>query len=385
MNELPDSDERIAAWRLSTLPFVTARRLRVLLTHALPSTIVERLRDGVGEWDPVTSKLLTFRPSNGAGRSLAELWSDALRASVPAFESTLDALRQCDVRVLGMPGYPDCLALDPAAPAVLYSRGDPNALAGRRVAIIGTRNATEHGRGAARRFGSELSEAGVDVVSGLARGIDAAAHRGVLDSGGVGRPVAVVASGLDVVYPPEHDRLWERVGDRGFLCTESPPGTTPEPFRFPLRNRIIAAMSEIVLVIESRLEGGSLITVREALQRGVTVMAVPGATSTRASQGTNMLIRDGALVAIDTDDVLAVLGLDNRRATGRFDPRVPPAGIDARILDLFDAEPLSLDDVAARARDSLGVSFGATAVSLGHLETSGWLICTGGWFERAHV
>ena len=385
MNDLPDPGERIAALRLSTLPFVTARRLRVLLAHGRPSTIVERLRDGDRDWDPVVRTLLSFRPANAAGRSLDEMWSAALRPTTTSRVSSLELPPHVDVRVLGMPGYPDCLALDPAAPAVLFSRGDMNTLAGRRVAIVGTRNATEHGRGAARRFGAELSEAGVEVVSGLARGVDAAAHRGVLDSGGAGRPVAVVASGLDVVYPPEHDRLWSSVGERGFLCTESPPGTVPEPFRFPLRNRIIAAMSEIVLVIESRLEGGSLITVREALQRGVTVMAVPGATSTRASQGTNMLIRDGALVAIDTDDVLAVLGLDNRRATGRFDPRVAPTGIDARILDLFDAEPLSLDDVATRARAAVGVSFGATAVSLGRLETSGWLICTGGWFERAHV
>jgi DNA processing protein len=381
VTNLPDPSERVAAWRLSTLPFITAHRLRVLLAHGRPSVIVDMLRERVSAPDPVTARLLSFRPTSAGGRSLAELWSDALHVPVDEHRSPLDV----DVRVIGLPGYPECLALDPSAPAVLFSRGDPIALAGRRVAIVGTRNATEHGRGAARRFGHELSEAGIGVVSGLARGIDAAAHRGVLESDGAGRPVAVVASGLDVVYPPEHEGLWSSVGQRGFLCTESPPGTTPEPFRFPLRNRVIAAMSEIVLVVESRLEGGSLITVREALQRGVTVMAVPGATSTRASQGTNMLIRDGALVAIETDDVLAVLGLDHRRAAGRFDPRVPAMGIDGSILALFDAEPLSLDDVAARARDALGASFGATAVSLGRLEAAGWLMCTGGWFERAHA
>jgi len=379
MTSASDAAERVAACRLAALPLVTARRLRLLLARGRPSVIVERLRDGGWDSDQVITRMLSFHPSTSAGRSLADLWREALVDS-----SSVDPLpTDIDVRVWGMADYPECLVGDPSAPAVLFSRGDVSVLSGRRVAIVGTRNATEYGRGVARRFGSELGEAGVAVVSGLARGVDAAAHRGVLDSRGPGRPVAVVASGLDVVYPPEHDRLWSMVGERGFLCTESPLGSAPEPFRFPLRNRIIAGLSEIVLVVESRLEGGSLITVREALQRGVTVMAVPGATSTRASQGTNLLIRDGALVAIDTDDVLAVLGLDHRRATGRFDPRVPAVGIDARVLELFDAEPLSLDDVATLARDSWGSSFGATAVSLGRLEAAGWLICTSGWFERA--
>ncbi len=379
MNELPDEVDMIAAWRLSALPFMTARRLRLLLSRGRPVTMVERLRDGDVDADVVMRDLSDFVPGGAGGRALGPVWSEALRRD----DSSLELPTGIDVRVLGLNGYPECLALDPLAPAVLFSRGDVGATAGRRVAIVGTRNATEHGRGAARRFGAELAEAGVDVVSGLARGIDAAAHRGVLDGGGRGRPVAVVASGLDVVYPPEHHDLWARVGEHGFLCGESPPGTAPEAFRFPLRNRIIAAMSEIVLVVESRLEGGSLITVREALRRGVTVMAVPGATSTRASQGTNMLLRDGAAVAIDTDDVLMALGLDGRRASCRFDHRVPPSGVDADILELFGADPLTLDDVATRSRDVLGLDFGVTAVGLGRLETSGWLICNGGWFERA--
>jgi DNA processing protein len=378
MTSLPDQHERLAALRLSTLPFVTAHRLRVLLASGTPTEVVSMLCEGGTH--PAIARVSSVVP-HGTDRSLAEVW----RRELASPTSTAELPDHLDVRVLGMSGYPDCLALDPSAPAVLFTRGDDSVLAGRRVAIVGTRNATEHGRGAARRFGHELSEAGVNVVSGLARGIDAAAHRGVLESTGTGRPVGVVASGLDVVYPPEHDRLWSQVGEIGFLCSESPPGTAPEAFRFPLRNRIIAALSEVVLVVESRLEGGSLITVREALHRGVTVMAVPGATTTKASQGTNMLLRDGASVAIDTDDVLTALGLDNRRAFDRFDPRVPPVGLDARLLALFHGEPMTLDDVAASARDHLGSSFAATAVSLGRLEAAGWLICTSGWFERVRM
>ena len=377
-NELPDSNEQFAARRLAELPFITAHRLRLLLSHGRPSEVAHGLRDGFITPTATLKTLLAFRPTNANGRTLAELWRENLRASSTSPTPPVDV----DVRVRGLPGYPDCLVDDPAAPAVLFSRGNVAALSARRVAIVGTRNATEHGRGAARRFGSELCEAGVSVISGLARGIDAAAHRGVFESAGDGRAVGVVASGLDVVYPPEHHQLWEGVSERGFLCTESPPGTVPEPFRFPMRNRIIAGLSEIVLVVESRLEGGSLITVREALSRGVTVMAVPGTTTTRASQGTNMLLRDGALVAIDTDDVLMALGLDHRRSTGRFDPRIPPTDFDARVLGLFAADPLTLDDISSLAQQSFGASFGSTAVSLGRLQAAGWLMCTGGWFER---
>jgi DNA processing protein len=195
-------------------------------------------------------------------------------------------------------------------------------------------------------------------------------------------PIAVVATGLDVVYPREHHGLWQEVGERGLLLSENPPGTGPLPFRFPLRNRIIAALSEVLLVVESRLDGGSLITVREALDRGVTVMAVPGATSTKAAQGTNMLIRDGALVAIEPDDVLIALGLDTRRQAPSFDSRQPPLWPDSEVLDLIAHDPLTLNDVARLADEKLEMSFGDVAVSLGRLEAHGWLMCTAGWFER---
>jgi DNA processing protein len=195
-------------------------------------------------------------------------------------------------------------------------------------------------------------------------------------------PIAVVATGLDVVYPREHHSLWAEVGERGLLLSENPPGTGPLPYRFPLRNRIIAALSEVLLVVESRLDGGSLITVREALDRGVTVMAVPGATSTKAAQGTNMLIRDGALVAIEPEDVLMALGLDTRRIVPSFDARQLPLWPDSDVLDLITTDPLTLNEVARLASEKLAMSFGDVAVSLGRLEAHGWLMCTAGWFER---
>ena len=183
--------------------------------------------------------------------------------------------------------------------------------------------------------GAELATAGAVVVSGLAKGIDGAAHRGALraPSGGP-RTVGVVANGLDCAYPREHAALWRAVADDGLLLSEWPPGTAPEKFRFPLRNRVLAALSEVLVVVESRERGGSLTTAREALERSIEVMAVPGAVHNRAAAGTNQLIRDGAQPVTDPSDVLLALGLDHRRAGRRaFDPRPLPRGVEATVLD----------------------------------------------------
>ncbi len=163
------------------------------------------------------------------------------------------------------------------------------------------------------------------VVSGLAKGIDGAAHRGALRAGS-GHVVGVVANGLDTPYPRVNTELWEAVARDGLLLSEWPPDTEPEKFRFPQRNRILAALSELVVVVESRERGGSLTTAREALERSIEVMAVPGSVHNRAAAGTNQLIRDGATPVTDVADVLLALGLDHRRDGRRFDPRPLPRG-----------------------------------------------------------
>jgi DNA processing protein len=283
-----------------------------------------------------------------------------------------------EVSVLGTAGYPALLAHDFQAPAVLFHRGDLGVLDHRRVGIVGTRNATASGRSTAATFGRLLADAGVTVVSGLARGIDGAAHRGVMSSP-TGRPVAVVASGLDVVYPKEHQQLWADVGKRGLLVSEAPPGTPPEAYRFPLRNRVLAALSEVLLVVESRASGGSLITVEAARARQVTVLVVPGSAANRASEGTNALARDGCGLALDVDDVLVALGLDTRRAgTLPFDPRPHPCGLDGHLLELIGADAVELDTLVQNAARPLG----EVALALGRLEASGWVQQTCGWFER---
>lgn len=355
---------------LAGLDLMTVVRLRSLLRHHAPAEA----------WQVVLGERRAAPPIAAAIAQVGvgDAWRASARRRSPAavWQMCLDA--QIGVAVLGTGAYPALLAQDFQAPAVLFHRGDLRALEHRRVGIVGTRNATASGRSTAATFGRLLADAGVTVVSGLARGIDGAAHRGVLSSA-EGRPVAVVASGLDVVYPKEHDRLWAEVAHRGLLLSESPPGTPPEAYRFPLRNRVLAALSEVLVVVESRASGGSLITVEAARARQVTVLVVPGSAANRASEGTNALARDGCGIALDVDDVLAALGLDTRRAGGLpFDPRPHPSGLDAELLELIGADAVELDTLVHNSSRSLG----EVALALGRLEASGWLHQTCGWFER---
>ncbi len=297
-------------------------------------------------------------------RDPAECWAATVAAGV-------------DVLTPAHPSYPAQLAADPAAPAVLFARGDLDVLDARRVGIIGTRNATQAGRSTAARLGCALSDEGVVVVSGLARGIDAAAHGGALASASA-RPVGVVGNGLDLPYPKQNAELWEQVAARGVLLSEWPVGTRPDAFRFPLRNRILAALVEVLVVVESRARGGSLITVREALHRSVEVMAVPGSVHSRASEGTNSLLSDGALTVTDAADVMLALGLDHRRAgRSRFDPRTPLSGSEAAVVAACRDDPRTIDGIMLLT----GASLGEAAMLLARLEHAGWLIETGGWFE----
>jgi DNA processing protein len=281
------------------------------------------------------------------------------------------------VIVAGEAAYPAQLLDDPRRPAALFVRGDLEALDARRVGIVGTRNATQRGRETAARFGYELAAEGVVVVSGLAKGIDGAAHRGALAVDGA-RPVAVVGTGPDRPYPAQHRELWDVVAARGAVISEWPPGTGPDAFRFPLRNRILAALVEVLVVVESRERGGSLITAREAAERGVEVFAVPGALQSRAALGTNKLLCDGASPATESADVLMALGLDRRRAgRTRHDPRSLPSADDRRLIGACRFEPRTLEALSL----CLGESLVDTALAVARLEHAGWLRETAGWFE----
>lgn len=364
--------EHVVAAALASLPLVGPQRLRLLMNELGAHTAWRTIR---GELAP-TARMSALLGQHDLGRMWRQSASDQLLARVA--ESL--AAQHMLVLLSKDAEYPEVLRGDPGAPAVLFARGNVAALRHRRVGVVGTRAASAAGRHFARRLSCELAAHGVAVVSGLARGIDAAAHLGALDAleaRGAAPPIAVVASGLDVVYPREHATLWGSVVEHGVLLSESPPGCAPDAFRFPLRNRILAALSEVLVVVESRETGGSMITVEEALKRDVTVMAVPGAPLSTTSAGTNQLLSQGAAPVRDATDVLVALGLDHQRHRTHRDTRVPPSPDDRVVLEALVQQPLTFDQLVQR----VGLPIHDVAVRIGHLESQGWVTANAGWWE----
>ena len=209
---------------------------------------------------------------------------------------------------LGTPDYPQLLAEISDPPTCLWTRGDRAAFAAIGVAVIGARAASQEGLAAANEIAFDLARAGIVVISGLARGVDSAAHRGALDAGG--RTIAVLGTGIDVVYPAENTELAGRITERGLLVTEFPLESAPEDWHFPRRNRIISGLSKAVVVVEAKEKSGSLITARLAADQGRDVMAVPGTFVGGRNRGANALLRDGAKLVESAVDILQELGLD---------------------------------------------------------------------------
>jgi DNA processing protein len=275
--------------------------------------------------------------------------------------------------------YPSRLAEVPDAPATLHVRGalaDADALA---VAIVGSRRATPYGLEVAETLAADLAARGVTIVSGLARGIDAAAHRGALRVGG--RTLAVLGSGIDVIYPPENRRLAAEIAERGALLSQFAPGTPPLPQNFPTRNQVIAALSLAVVVVEAAEKSGSLITARLAAELGREVLAVPGRITAPESRGANRLIQDGAHVAMGWEDVVGVLperwkarvtataGIGRAgaaAAAGRGAVEGEPNGYRS-ILELLGEDPIDIDHVIERS----GLGAGRVSAALLELELEG--------------
>ncbi|MBW8826285.1 MAG: DNA-protecting protein DprA [Acidobacteria bacterium] len=351
------------AWlaALASLPGMGPARLRTVLSD----------RDPEAAWDQARFGAL------GVAEDLSRRWVMAAR------QIDVEALwarhQSAGIRVLspGLAGWPRNLHDDPEPPALLFARGDPAVLDRPCVAVVGTRRCTAAGRSLAHELGSDLAAAGICVVSGLALGIDAAAHRGALSAAGGAAPAAVVGTGLDVVYPARNRELWDLVADRGGLLSEYPLGTGPERWRFPARNRIIAGLADVVVVVESDVTGGSMHTVEAALERDRTVLAVPGPVRSRASAGTNALLAAGSLLARDATDVLVALGLDVA-SRSRVGTVTGPGGSGDQVLDALGWEPATLEQLAER----LGTPLGPVAVVLVELERDGWVAQRSGWYER---
>ena len=259
--------------------------------------------------------------------------------------------------------YPPLLARIADPPTLLWVRGEPAVLGQACVAVVGSRAASPGGLLAARRLAGDLAASGAIVVSGLARGVDAAAHEGALSAG---RTVAVLGCGADRTYPPEHDALAERISRSGAVISEFPPGTAPQRHHFPLRNRLISGLSLAVVVVEAAERSGALITARTALDQGREVMGVPGPVTGGRNRGTHGLIRDGALLVESAEDVLAAL-----RLLPRSDvlPPLPAPPDDEILAALVPGEPVELDALARQT----GLEPPGLLARVSGLELDGWV------------
>lgn len=372
-----DPVDRAALVALASLPGMGPRRLRVVLRGRSPAAALAAVREGRPPLQPPPGE-----PAPRLPREVLDEWRAAA--------STLDAVallaaqtaRGSQLLLPGDPTWPERLCDDPEPPLLLFCDGDPMATAERSVAIVGTRRCSREGFDTALRLGADLSEAGVTVVSGLASGIDAAAHRGAVQADGAA-PLAVVATGLDVVYPAANRALWEQVVDRGAVVTEATLGTPPSRWRFPARNRIVAALADLVVVVESPERGGSLYTVDEADRRAIDVLAVPGSVRSPACAGTNALLHEGRGVARDADDVLMALGWVAPRPDRSDEPATTElAGVlepgDVELLEAFEWAPVTIDHLVLRT----GCAVEEVCLALARLCASGSVEEIDGWYVR---
>jgi DNA processing protein len=290
--------------------------------------------------------------------------SDSIRARLGI--DAVEATRRAGATVMTWQELPSGLRELPDCPDLLFGRG-ASLPAASGVAIVGTRKATSYGRQTARRFGHAVGQAGWPVVSGLARGIDGAAHVGCLEAGG--KAVAVLGCGVDVAYPPEHRPLADRIiAAGGSIVSEYPPGSPPDAWRFPPRNRIISGLSAVVVIVEAGVTGGALITAARGLEQGRLVLAVPGDIDRETSRGCNMLIRDGAHPVLDVEDLITSLTFVLGPPPGR------PGSDDDPIVALLAANPMSVDEIAAE----IGCTAGEALRHLTRLELAGEVMVESG-------
>lgn len=288
----------------------------------------------------------------GVGRRLLQ----RLRTP-PSLAEAEQLLQQCteagiDILWVEHVCYPRLLKEIPDPPLVLFMRGELKSQDELAVAIVGTRHASTYGLKMAERLAAGLARAGVTIISGLARGIDAAAHRGALAAGG--RTIAVLGNGVERIYPPEHTALAEEILEQGAILSEAPPNSPPHGGMFPQRNRIISGMAVGVIIVEAGETSGALITARHATEQNREVFAVPGRADTPNARGCNKLLRDGAKWVESPEDVLEELGPLVRPvprpdgSTVRRPAELTLSPLEQQILQFVHEEPTSIDEVIAR-------------------------------------
>ena len=367
-----DAETELRAWlRLAAVPGLDGARALALVRHCCSADAALRA-------STATAVALSLGP--GA--------VTALRTPPATLEASLRwaGVPGCSIVRAGGPGYPPQLLTISGAPVLLYVRGNAGALAAAQVAIVGSRNPTPAGRETARAFARRVTLSGLVVTSGLAVGIDAAAHRGALEAGG--RTIAVCGTGADLVYPAGHVALADSIAASGALVTEFPPGTPPLPGNFPQRNRLISGLSLGVVVVEAAERSGSLITARLAGEQGREVFAVPGSIHNPLSRGCHRLIRDGARLVESAEELLdglqhdLFLAVTPDRAQAADAPRVSGPVLDSDCKILLNAcgfGPVDADILVERT----GFSAAAVSSKLLLLELMGEIEpCAGGRYCR---
>jgi DNA processing protein len=307
------------------------------LDHAVALSLLDDQLPKLG----LTARLLSDDPElfERASARLEEAREVRLRAE----KAGIHALSWSD------PAFPSLLAAISDCPPVLWYRGDLTSLQAPTIAIVGSRAATSVALDTAARLAADLTARGVTVVSGLARGVDSAAHRGALTNG---RTIAVLGSGVDYIYPPEHRPLAAQIAEAGLVVSEYPPGTAPLPHHFPMRNRLISGLSLAIVVIEASEKSGSLITATSALEQGREVMAVPGNVLSGRNRGGHALLKDGAKIVETADDIVEGLGWDPTAARS-INPvassSATAASADPVLRAMIADEPYDLDALASRS------------------------------------
>lgn len=353
-------DGELGAWlRLSLVPGLGGRGMRRLLTElGLPSRIFAAGRGVLAaiSGESIAERILAHDSRASVDAALA--W-----ASQPG----------CAVVTLADAAYPPRLLEIPDPPAVLYVRGRAELLARDSLAVVGSRNATRQGLENAASFARAFGDAGLTIVSGLALGIDAAAHRGALDS--AASTIAVLGTGIDVVYPPRNAELFAAIAERGALATEFPLGTPALAANFPRRNRLISGLARGVLVVEAALSSGSLITARMAADQGREVFAIPGSIHSPLAKGCHELIRQGAKLVESAQDVLDEIAGVVRAPTASHGPEEEAHGL----LKHLGHDPCNVDTLCQRS----GLTPDTVSAILLELELAGMVAALpGGRYQR---
>jgi DNA processing protein len=334
--------------------------LRLILTPGLGPRTARRLLAAFGLPDAIfdagTGALLRVVPEPLA-RVLAQPASAEIQLAIEASEQWLASSTEHSLLTLADPAYPQALLTTPDPPPVLFAAGRTDLLNQPALAIVGSRNATQQGASNAEGFANALARAGLTIVSGLALGIDAAAHRGALAAEGGASTIGVVGTGVDVVYPASNRALINEIRGRGVIVSEFALRTPAIASNFPRRNRIIAGLARGVLVVEAALRSGSLITARLAAESGREVFAIPGSIHSPLARGCHRLIRDGAKLVESAQDVLEELGVGATAApaaASAVEPELHP-----ELLALLGYDPVDLDLLAQRSGRSAGELAGA--------------------------